>query len=114
MHGWSDEASKFRGKYYELFLPPPQRTSYLRRAELGACRVEVDDDIDLQEDDEGNYKMWMTFDIRDPGQVHPSPYASTTKPEDPASRLSMRRRFINKKSKHVQAYYQKRGEQAVF
>ncbi|QLI64565.1 uncharacterized protein G6M90_00g014640 [Metarhizium brunneum] len=84
---WSDEASKFRGKYYELFLPPPQSVSYPRRAELGACRVEVDDDIDLQQDHEGNYRMWITFDIRDPGIMHPFLYALSSTPTDPASRL---------------------------
>lgn len=114
VHRWSDEASKFRGKYYDLFLPPPQSVSYPRRAELGACRVEVDDDIDLQQDDEGNYKMWIALDIRDPGVVHPFPYALSITPKDPASRLGMRCRFINKNGEQVQAYYQKRGEQAVF
>lgn len=107
VHRWSDEAGRFRGECCELFLLP-QSVSYPRRAELGAWRVEVDDDTDLQQDDEGNYKMWITFDIRDPGTVHPFPYALSITPEDPASRLGMRCRFINKDGEQVQAYYQKK------
>lgn len=107
VHRWSDEAGRFREECCELFLLP-QSVSYPRRAELGACRVEVDDGIDLQQDDEGNYKMWITFGIRDPGTVHPFPYALSITPEDPASRLGMRCRFINKNGEQVQAYYQKK------
>lgn len=113
MRRWSEESSTYEEKYYELFLPPPT-ISYSRRAEIGSCRVEVGNYTDLQEDENGNYKIWVKFDIYNPGKVHSSLYALSAEPKDPASRLGMRCYFINKKGEKVKAYYQKWGEQAVF
>ncbi|KAK2593688.1 hypothetical protein QQS21_008596 [Conoideocrella luteorostrata] len=111
---WSRFAGEaFREHEFDIGFPPPGY-SPSRRSEICCCRIELHDDKDIMQDEAGECSMRLQFDVREPGDQHPVPYALSATPEDPAVRFGMRCFFTNKNGEPVEAWYQIAGEGNLF